>query len=108
MTFNIFCRCKKILKCRAFPKSASKEERGQAWGGDVSSMGYEILLVSQFTLYARLKKSKPDFSKAMPPNQVRSTLDRETPSGEVKHWFSHLHACIAAQLHQYDLKFNML
>ena len=30
----------------------------------------EILLVSQFTLYARLKKPRPDFSKAMPPNQV--------------------------------------
>jgi hypothetical protein len=32
----------------------------------------EILLVSQFTLYARLKKPRPDFSKAMPPAQVRN------------------------------------
>ena len=31
----------------------------------------EILLVSQFTLYARLKKPKPDYSKAMGPTQVR-------------------------------------
>ena len=32
----------------------------------------DILLVSQFTLYARLKKPKPDFSKAMAPDQVRA------------------------------------
>lgn len=32
----------------------------------------EILCVSQFTLYGRLKKgTRPDFSKSMPPAQVR-------------------------------------
>lgn len=31
----------------------------------------EILFVSQFTLYGRLKKPKPDYSKAMPPQQVQ-------------------------------------
>ena len=29
-------------------------------------MGYEVLMVSQFTLYGRLKGNKPDFSQAMP------------------------------------------
>jgi D-tyrosyl-tRNA(Tyr) deacylase len=29
-----------------------------------------VLLVSQFTLYGRLKKPKPDFSKAMGPDKV--------------------------------------
>jgi hypothetical protein len=40
----------------------------------VVSRGYEVLLVSQFTLYGRLKKPRPDFSKAMPPAQVRLHL----------------------------------
>jgi hypothetical protein len=35
----------------------------------VTQLGYEVLLVSQFTLYGRVRK-KPDFSKAMPPQQV--------------------------------------
>jgi D-aminoacyl-tRNA deacylase len=33
--------------------------------------GKEVLLVSQFTLYARLKKPRPDFSKAMGPAPAR-------------------------------------
>ena len=33
--------------------------------------GYEVLCVSQFTLFGRLKGAgKPDFSKAMPPQQA--------------------------------------
>jgi D-Tyr-tRNA(Tyr) deacylase len=34
--------------------------------------GYEVLLVSQFTLYGRLKGNKADFTRAMPPNEVRT------------------------------------
>lgn len=33
-------------------------------------MGYEVLLVSQFTLHGRLNGNKLDFSKAMRPNEV--------------------------------------
>lgn len=33
-------------------------------------LSVQVLLVSQFTLYARLKKPRPDFSKACPPNTV--------------------------------------
>lgn len=36
----------------------------------VAALEGEILLVSQFTLYGRLKKPKPDYSKAMGPDQV--------------------------------------
>jgi len=36
----------------------------------VAAIDGEILLVSQFTLYGRLKKPKPDYSKAMGPDQV--------------------------------------
>jgi hypothetical protein len=37
----------------------------------VAAIEGEILCVSQFTLYARLKKPKPDYSRAMGPDQVR-------------------------------------
>lgn len=36
----------------------------------VAAIEGELLLVSQFTLYGRLKKPKPDYSKAMGPEQV--------------------------------------
>ncbi|KAL6764925.1 D-Tyr tRNAtyr deacylase-like domain-containing protein [Haematococcus lacustris] len=53
---------KKILKTRAFN---GEGEDGRSWDKDVISCGYEVLLVSQFTLYGRLQKAKPDFTKAM-------------------------------------------
>ena len=36
--------------------------------------GYEILLVSQFTLYGLMKGNKPDFHLSMPPAEVLSLL----------------------------------
>jgi D-Tyr-tRNAtyr deacylase len=38
-----------------------------------------VLLVSQFTLYGRLRKNKaaPDFSKAMPPQNVSRGCGRQ-------------------------------
>jgi D-tyrosyl-tRNA(Tyr) deacylase len=36
----------------------------------VVGLGGELLLVSQFTLYGRLRKPKPDYSRAMGPDQV--------------------------------------
>lgn len=38
----------------------------RTWRKSVSDMKYEILLVSQFTLFAKLKGNKPDFHEAMP------------------------------------------
>lgn len=61
------CRCKKLLKTKAF----NGEEGGKAWEADVVAKGYELMLVSQFTLHGRLKKPKPDFSKAMPPQAAK-------------------------------------
>jgi D-tyrosyl-tRNA(Tyr) deacylase len=43
----------------------------KAWDLSVASKGYEILCVSQFTLYGRLQGNKPDFSRAMPPGEAR-------------------------------------
>ncbi|GFR49585.1 hypothetical protein Agub_g11651 [Astrephomene gubernaculifera] len=59
--------CKKILTVRAWPHP----ETAKAWDINVTTAGHEILLVSQFTLYARLKKPKPDYSKAMGPQPAR-------------------------------------
>ena len=36
----------------------------------VVQRGYELLLVSQFTLIGHMKGNKPDFHLAMPPNEV--------------------------------------
>lgn len=41
--------------------------QGQRWTKNVASSGGDILLVPQFTLYARLKSGRPSFHRAMPP-----------------------------------------
>ncbi|KAG1658404.1 hypothetical protein FOA52_013758 [Chlamydomonas sp. UWO 241] len=65
--------CKKILKTRFFAKA---DQARASWDEDVVERKGDILLVSQFTLYGRLKKgTKPDFSKAMPPTQARECYD---------------------------------
>mmetsp|Transcript_9949 Transcript_9949/g.23945 ORF Transcript_9949/g.23945 Transcript_9949/m.23945 type:complete len:269 (+) Transcript_9949:111-917(+) len=46
-------------------------DAGKPWRASVSDLGLDVLLVSQFTLYAQLKGRRPDFSKAMPPEEAR-------------------------------------
>lgn len=55
---------RKLLKLRLWP-SASK-----TWDLSVIQKGYELLLVSQFTLQAVLKGNKPDFHQAMNPESA--------------------------------------
>ncbi|KAG5673054.1 hypothetical protein PVAND_003131 [Polypedilum vanderplanki] len=51
---------KRILNTRLF------EENGKRWMKSVKDLNYEILCVSQFTLYCKLNKgAKPDFHHAM-------------------------------------------
>ena len=38
------------------------------WEG--GNQGFELLCVSQFTLLGILKKPRPDYSRAMPPQEV--------------------------------------
>ena len=57
---------KKVLSARLFPDAA-----GRPWALSAPAAGLEILCVSQFTLYGRLLKPKPDFSKAMPTEEAR-------------------------------------
>lgn len=50
---------RKILALRLF------EDDGKRWQKSVKDLQLDILCVSQFTLYHRLKGNKPDFSAAM-------------------------------------------
>lgn len=53
-------RARKLLSIRLFD-----DEHGKRWQKSTKDMQYEILCVSQFTLYNRLKGNKPDFHLAM-------------------------------------------
>ncbi|KAH7815436.1 putative D-aminoacyl-tRNA deacylase [Monocercomonoides exilis] len=57
--------CKKLLKLRIF------EDEGAFWKKSVVEIDGEILLVSQFTLFANLSKPKPDFHHAMVAEKSR-------------------------------------
>jgi len=56
--------CRKILNIRLWP---NLENRERAFDSNCVDNGYELLLVSQFTLFGRLKGNKLDFSRAMSP-----------------------------------------
>ncbi|KAK7306589.1 hypothetical protein VNO77_44538 [Canavalia gladiata] len=68
--------CRKVLNMRLFPN----ENTGKAWDHSVMQKNYQVLLVSQFTLYGFLKGNKPDFHVAMGPQRAKpfyaSLLDR--------------------------------
>ena len=61
----------KFLNIRLFD-----DEKGNRWKESVKSLGLEILLVSQFTLYHVLKGNKPDFHEAMGGEQARVLFDK--------------------------------
>ncbi|CAJ1961836.1 unnamed protein product [Sphenostylis stenocarpa] len=68
--------CRKVLNMRLFPNESS----GKAWDHSVMQKNYQVLLVSQFTLYGFLKGNKPDFHVAMAPQRAKpfyaSLVDR--------------------------------
>eukprot|EP00727_Mastigamoeba_balamuthi_P000540 m51a1_g10483 putative d-tyrosyl-trna deacylase-like (170) ;mRNA; r:44045-44873 len=51
------------------------DKNGKKWDQSVVQKNYEILLVSQFTLYATCKGNKPDFHLAMPGDQSLPFFD---------------------------------
>lgn len=60
-----FDRARKLLSIRLFD-----DENGKRWQKSVKDLQYDILCVSQFTLYNRLKGNKPDFHLAMQGNEA--------------------------------------
>ncbi|XXG66751.1 hypothetical protein AAC387_Pa06g0263 [Persea americana] len=59
--------CRKVLNMRLFPNDKS----GKTWDQSVMQRKFEVLLVSQFTLYGFLKGNKPDFHVAMSPQDAK-------------------------------------
>lgn len=62
---------RKILNLRLWQNESS----GKAWDQSVMQREYEVLLVSQFTLYGQPKGNKLDFHVAMPPQQAKAFYD---------------------------------
>ena len=56
----------KLLSLRLWPSAA-----GKPWAESAKSQGFEVLLVSQFTLHAILKGNKPDFHHSMAPDAAK-------------------------------------
>jgi len=52
---------RKVLNLKAF----ADPQTGVPWKASVVDVSAEVLCVSQFTLYARILKNKPDFHTAM-------------------------------------------
>ena len=63
----------KVINLRVFPDEHGKFDRS------VQEVGGEILLVSQFTLYADTRKGRrPGFSDAMPVNEAKELFIEAT------------------------------
>eukprot|EP00042_Codosiga_hollandica_P053864 m.715863 g.715863 ORF g.715863 m.715863 type:complete len:132 (+) comp58791_c0_seq1:35-430(+) len=56
----------KILMIKLF-----EDENSKMWSKSVVERNFEVLSVSQFTLYASLKKNKPDYRLAMSTDRAR-------------------------------------
>ncbi|HRY29412.1 MAG TPA: D-aminoacyl-tRNA deacylase [Elusimicrobiota bacterium] len=70
----------KILNLRVFPKppaEAAAAPSDSEFDLAVADIGGEILLVSQFTLYADVRRGRrPDFSRAAPPAQAQILYEK--------------------------------
>ncbi|QDZ25720.1 D-tyrosyl-tRNA(Tyr) deacylase [Chloropicon primus] len=62
---------KKILNGRYF----ENEETGKPWDLSVTAKGYEVLLVSQFTLYGKFKGNSLTYHQAMPPTEAKRAYE---------------------------------
>lgn len=60
----LYHRVRKILNTKLFDG-----DKGKKWGASVADKKYEILCISQFTLYHVLKGNKLNFHKAMPAQE---------------------------------------
>jgi D-tyrosyl-tRNA(Tyr) deacylase len=58
---------RRLLGVKLWPNA-----EGKPWKSSVVDIDGELLLVSQFTLFHRLKGNSPDWSMAMPPDAART------------------------------------
>jgi D-tyrosyl-tRNA(Tyr) deacylase len=63
---------RKLLSVRLFEAPDS----GKAWAKGLKDLNLEILCVSQFTLYAKLKGNKPDYHLAMAAAEAEPMYER--------------------------------
>ena len=61
----------KMLKLRLW----HDEETEKTWSKSILDLDYEVIVVSQFTLYGILKDNKPDFHGAMPGDAARTIYE---------------------------------
>uniref|UniRef100_A0A7E4ZW17 D-aminoacyl-tRNA deacylase n=1 Tax=Panagrellus redivivus TaxID=6233 RepID=A0A7E4ZW17_PANRE len=66
-------------------------ENGKKWDKSVKDLDYDVLTVSQFTLFGQLKGNKVDYHKAMEPvkakefySQFLTDLTKAHPNGRIK------------------------
>ena len=62
-TQDIEYTCRKLLNVRLFPQDGVSKPK--PWAASVMEADGEVLVVSQFTLYAKLKGRKPDFHRSL-------------------------------------------
>ena len=65
--------CENIIATKFWPD----ESTGSQWKTSLNSSTFELLLVSQFTLYGKIyKKGRLDFHHAMPPGEARELYQK--------------------------------
>jgi D-aminoacyl-tRNA deacylase len=67
---------KKLLNIRLWEEPDKSGGGGKPWTRSALQNNFGVLLVSQFTLFATLKGNKPDFHRAMGPQQARLFWER--------------------------------
>lgn len=90
---------KRILETKLWEDEQSKA----SWKKSVKDMGYDVILVSQFTLFAQLKgtKTKPDFHRAM-SGTIASSFYQEIVESITK---DHSHGMFLSALYIYFIIF---
>lgn len=73
---------KDLLSLKIFPESGVQ---GKRMSEDIRATCGDILLIPQFTLYARLKSGRPSFHRAMPPGEAQPFFDRFVDSVRKAH-----------------------
>ena len=92
----------KIVKMRLWP---SAEDPQKQWRESVASQDLDILLVSQFTLLANVRKgTKPDFHAALSPTQAKDMYYEFVDMVRARHSAEKTKTCVFGSYMQVELK----